>query len=151
MRRLLTFNPLQRITVEDALKHPYVAPFHNEGNEQTTNPIIIPMNDNKKFSIKEYRDALYSEINKRNGLVPDPPEERRRTASVSSKTAIPPQPQPATKKQVTQPAESPMVRPASDSLKDNKENKSKNELLAGQINPPIHQGNCAPNSSSFNN
>ena len=27
--------------------------------------IKIPMNDNKKFSIKEYREALYSDINRR--------------------------------------------------------------------------------------
>ena len=29
-------------------------------------PIDISMNDNKKFSIKEYREALYVDINKRN-------------------------------------------------------------------------------------
>jgi len=30
------------------------------------NPIQISIDDNKKFSIKEYRDALYLDINKRN-------------------------------------------------------------------------------------
>jgi len=42
------------------------------------------MNDNKKFSIKEYRDALYNEINKRNRTNNNnEPEERKRTVSMS--------------------------------------------------------------------
>jgi mitogen-activated protein kinase 15 len=65
IRRLLAFNPQQRITVEDALRHPYVASFHNDATELTTHPVVIPMDDNKKFSIKEYREALYQEITKK--------------------------------------------------------------------------------------
>lgn len=33
LRRLLTFSPDDRITVEDALKHPYVSAFHDEKKE----------------------------------------------------------------------------------------------------------------------
>ncbi|CAD8084140.1 unnamed protein product [Paramecium sonneborni] len=65
IRKLLSFNPSQRITVEEALKHPYVGAFHHDNQEKTTNPIIISMDDNKKFSIKEYREALYIEITKK--------------------------------------------------------------------------------------
>ena len=65
IRKLLSFNPSQRISVEEALKHPYVGAFHHNNQESTTNPIIISMDDNKKFSIKEYREALYLEISKK--------------------------------------------------------------------------------------
>ncbi|CAD8180023.1 unnamed protein product [Paramecium pentaurelia] len=65
IRKLLSFNPSQRISVEEALKHPYVGAFHHNNQESTTNPIIISMDDNKKFSIKEYREALYIEISKK--------------------------------------------------------------------------------------
>ncbi|KAM3133091.1 hypothetical protein pb186bvf_014808 [Paramecium bursaria] len=66
MRRLLQFNPKQRLTVEQAIKHKYVKEFSSPDEEIVCpEPIKIPMNDNKKFSIKEYREALYNDINKR--------------------------------------------------------------------------------------
>ena len=67
IKRLLVFNPKNRITIEEALAHPYVADFHVLEEEIVCkNPIEISMNDNKKFSIREYRDAIYTDINTRN-------------------------------------------------------------------------------------
>mmetsp|Transcript_32130 Transcript_32130/g.44551 ORF Transcript_32130/g.44551 Transcript_32130/m.44551 type:complete len:375 (+) Transcript_32130:260-1384(+) len=64
--RLLQFNPEKRISAEEALKHPYVAQFHNPNDEPHCDHIVtIPINDNTKYSISEYRDKLYSEIVKR--------------------------------------------------------------------------------------
>lgn len=64
--RLLQFNPTKRITAEEALRHPYVAQFHNPGDEPYCDHVItIPINDNTKYSISEYRDKLYAEIVKR--------------------------------------------------------------------------------------
>jgi len=64
--RLLQFNPSKRITAEEALRHPYVAQFHNPGDEPYCDHVItIPINDNTKYSISEYRDKLYAEIVKR--------------------------------------------------------------------------------------
>jgi len=61
IRKLLYFNPNQRLTVEQALEHPYVKDFHCVEEEISCDRIIpISMNDNKKFSIKEYREALYN-------------------------------------------------------------------------------------------
>ena len=55
------------MTVDEALAHPYIADFHNPEEELVCKkPIEISMDDNKKFSIKEYRDALYQDIHKRN-------------------------------------------------------------------------------------
>ena len=66
MKRLLKFNPSDRLTVEEALEHPYVAQFHVEENEPVCKKIItIPIDDNKKFSIKEYRLKIYTDIHRR--------------------------------------------------------------------------------------
>jgi len=51
---MLTFNPNKRITVLEALKHPYVKEFHNPDDEPSCNKTIkIEINDNVKYSIKE--------------------------------------------------------------------------------------------------
>lgn len=63
LRRTLEFNPTKRLTVEQALKHPFVRQFHNPAEELVCNKIIqIPISDAKKLSVKEYRDALYADI-----------------------------------------------------------------------------------------
>ncbi|CAD8045125.1 unnamed protein product [Paramecium primaurelia] len=123
IRKLLSFNPHTRITVEEALRHPYVNAFHNELQETTTNPIKISMNDNKKFSIKEYREALYLEITKKydqknenkienkfeNSLkandVLQQQQERRRTQSFQQ-----PSKKPVGPSNTTLPTEQPIIR-----------------------------------------
>jgi len=43
-----------------------VAQFHNPDEEPNcTRKIVIPIDDNQKFSIREYRNKLYSDIHKR--------------------------------------------------------------------------------------
>jgi len=60
IKNLLYFNPNKRLTAEQALKHPYVAQFHNPDDEpRCTRKINIPIDDNQKFSIREYRNKLY--------------------------------------------------------------------------------------------
>ena len=66
LKSLLQFNPNKRLTAEQALRHHYVAQFHNTDDEQVcTRKIVIPIDDNQKFSIREYRNKLYSDIHKR--------------------------------------------------------------------------------------
>lgn len=66
MKKLLKFNPSDRLTVEEALDHPYVSQFHVIENEPVCKKkITIPIDDNKKFSIKEYRLKIYTDIHKR--------------------------------------------------------------------------------------
>jgi mitogen-activated protein kinase 15 len=66
IKKLLSFNPKNRLTVEQALEHPYVKDFHSPEEEISCNRVIpICMNDNKKFSIKEYRELLYKMITKK--------------------------------------------------------------------------------------
>jgi len=66
LKKLLTFNPENRITVEEALKHPYVIQFSNPEEEILADHAIeVPLNDFIKLSTKEYRDAIYSHIAKK--------------------------------------------------------------------------------------
>lgn len=63
IKRCLEYNPRKRITVEEALKHPYVLQFHNPAQETVApRPIVMPISDQKKLSSKEYREALYADI-----------------------------------------------------------------------------------------
>jgi len=68
LSKLLQFNPNKRITVEEALEHPYVETFHKTEKEKeiVCDKIIkIPMDDNTKYTVKEYRQRLYDDIMKR--------------------------------------------------------------------------------------
>lgn len=66
LSKLMHFNPDKRISAEEALRHPYCAQFHNPADEPIAlNTITIPIDDNTKYSIAEYRDRLYLEIVKR--------------------------------------------------------------------------------------
>jgi len=66
LRNLLQFNPNRRLTAEQVLRHAYVAQFHNPEDEPVcTRRIKIPIDDNQKFSIREYRNNLYADIHRR--------------------------------------------------------------------------------------
>ncbi|KAF8059424.1 erkB [Scenedesmus sp. PABB004] len=66
LSKLLQFNPAKRLSAAEALRHPYVAQFANPDDEPCCSKVVtIPINDNHKYSIAEYRDKLYSEILKR--------------------------------------------------------------------------------------
>lgn len=63
LQKCLEFNPAKRITIDEALAHPFVAQFREEKSELVLDhPIKIPIDDNQKLSIKEYREALYNDI-----------------------------------------------------------------------------------------
>lgn len=63
MEKLMTINPNKRLTVQEALEHPYLSQFHNDANEPVCKKKIeIPIDDNKKFSIREYRMKIYYDI-----------------------------------------------------------------------------------------
>jgi len=66
LRRLLVFNPNNRLTIEEALRHKYVEQFSSPEEEIICENVIeIPMDDNIKFTVKEYRDAIYADISKK--------------------------------------------------------------------------------------
>jgi mitogen-activated protein kinase 15 len=66
IKRCLQFNPDKRLTAFEALRHPYVAQFHNEADEPACPRVLrIQIDDNTKYSAADYRDRLYREIARR--------------------------------------------------------------------------------------
>jgi len=66
LSKLLMFNPDKRVTAEEALAHPFLSQFHNEAEEPAVKGAIeIPIDDNTKFSITEYRSTLYDDIKRK--------------------------------------------------------------------------------------
>jgi len=63
LKMMLQFNPNKRISAEKALDHPFVAQFHNPGDEPACEKEIkIAIDDDHKFSIADYRSHLYNDI-----------------------------------------------------------------------------------------
>ena len=64
--RCMTFNPDKRISAYEALRHRYVAAFHDAAEEKPCpKPLRIHVDDNVKYSAADYRDRLYREIARR--------------------------------------------------------------------------------------
>lgn len=56
LERFLTFNPVKRITVEDALRHPYLEPYHDPEDEPSMAPIPESF-----FDFDRHKDTLSKE------------------------------------------------------------------------------------------
>ena len=62
LERLLAFNPVKRITVEEALKHPYLEPYHDPDDEPTADPIpeeFFDFDKNKDNLTKEQLKRMF--------------------------------------------------------------------------------------------
>ena len=68
LSKLLQFNPNKRINVIQALEHPYVSDFHDQYSDTEIaceKPVRIPIDDNIKYTVKEYRQKLYDDLLRR--------------------------------------------------------------------------------------
>ena len=64
--RMLEFNPEKRLKIEEVIQHPYLKDFFDQSViEDSDKKIKIPINDNHRLSLKDYRVLLYQEIKKR--------------------------------------------------------------------------------------
>lgn len=60
LNKLLVFNPIKRLTAEQALRHLYVSKFHDETEElDMPSNVVIPLNDDVRLSVDDYRNKLY--------------------------------------------------------------------------------------------
>lgn len=64
LEKLLAFNPVKRISVEEALRHPYLEPYHDPEDEPTADPI-----PEEFFDFDKNKDSLSKEQLKGNKLL----------------------------------------------------------------------------------
>jgi len=63
LEQLMQFNPNQRLSACDGLKHDYCSHFHDEASEYVARESVkVPVDDNTKFSTGHYREKLYNEV-----------------------------------------------------------------------------------------
>ena len=67
IKKCLQFNPKKRITVQEALEHPYVKDFHVPSDEPhfPNPPIKISLDDDVKLSVNDYIERIYAEVSKK--------------------------------------------------------------------------------------
>ncbi len=76
LKACFQFNPKKRITAHAALRHPFLAQFHNPAAEpESPVALRISVDDNTKYTAADYRERLYQDI------------ARRKKASVAKKAA----------------------------------------------------------------
>jgi mitogen-activated protein kinase 15 len=60
INKLLKFSPKDRLTVEEAIAHPYVEKFRDLAEERSCDKTVrIPIDDNTRKSVDTYREELY--------------------------------------------------------------------------------------------
>ncbi|XP_047737839.1 uncharacterized protein LOC108680148 isoform X2 [Hyalella azteca] len=70
VEKLLVFNPDKRLTAEQALRHPFVAKFHNADHEPSMDRAVVPcIRDDVQLSVEVYRNKLYELIASRKNRV----------------------------------------------------------------------------------
>ena len=64
LKKMLTYDPDDRITVEQALEHPYLKQLHYPDDEPTTQPVSAFDFDFEKYSLskEDFKDLMYDEI-----------------------------------------------------------------------------------------
>jgi mitogen-activated protein kinase 15 len=60
--KMLLLNPDKRMTIQQALEHPYVKPFRKGEEPSLPGPLRIPIDDDHQFSIEDYRETLYQKV-----------------------------------------------------------------------------------------
>lgn len=65
LEKLLAFNPIKRINVEEALRHPYLEPYHDPEDEPTAEAI-----PEEFFDFDKNKDSLTKEELKRESFLP---------------------------------------------------------------------------------
>ena len=64
LKKMLTYDPADRITVANALKHPYLKQLHFPDDEPVTQPVSAFDFDFEKYSLgkDDFKDLIYEEI-----------------------------------------------------------------------------------------
>ena len=69
----LQFNPDKRFTIEQVVEHPYFEEFYSkEEIIASEKKIKVPINDNQKLTVKDYRSLIYKSIKETDSVSPPP-------------------------------------------------------------------------------
>jgi len=71
LQKMLVFNPVKRITVDQALKHPYFKELHDPDEEPNAEIFVGPTYNNIE-SPDELKDLIYKEITDAISEIPIP-------------------------------------------------------------------------------
>ena len=62
LEKMLEFNPQKRITVEEALRHPYLAEFHDSDDEAVSEETADFQFENQEISFDDLKALLLEEM-----------------------------------------------------------------------------------------
>jgi len=62
VQQLMRFNPYKRPDIDEALQHPYMAQFYTGQEPVCPGILTVPIDDDQKFSISDYRNKLYQTV-----------------------------------------------------------------------------------------
>ena len=66
MMKCLAFNPKRRISAQKSLEHKWFENFHDPSQEPSCDRVVnIPLDDNIKLKVADYRDKLYDQVLKK--------------------------------------------------------------------------------------
>ena len=70
--RMLEFDPSKRMQIDEIIRHEYLSEFYKpyeiQELKKTQVNLKLHINDNTKLSMKDYRNIIYKEIDKKNCL-----------------------------------------------------------------------------------
>lgn len=112
LSKLFRFNPHTRMTVDEALAHPYLAQFHDSSKvKEFQGTLVFDINDNTRATKEDYRNHLYNLSSKR-------PKSGKPVDPKPVKPADPPKPvKPADPPKPAKPAEAPKPAKSADAPK----------------------------------
>lgn len=64
LQRMLVFDPKKRITVDEALQHPYLHDLHSDADEPKAKPVryVDFEFEDKNLTLQQFKDLIYEEI-----------------------------------------------------------------------------------------
>lgn len=62
LERMLVFDPRKRITVEEALAHPYLAPYHDPSDEPVADTVFDWSFTEADLTLDEWKERIYNEV-----------------------------------------------------------------------------------------
>lgn len=70
LSKMLVIDPLDRITVDEALKHPYIAVYYDPTEVDAPPPVIEGLDFvNKTFTIRQWKELIYNEVTQSKGII----------------------------------------------------------------------------------